>query len=337
VLEPGTPGTWDEGAINNASVVVVDNTYLMWYSGVDGFNDNRVGHATSFDGIEWTKVDDPVLDHGEPGTLDDEEVIHPFVMYEEPLYRMWYNGHDGTAQRILFAYSFDGVVWTKFTDHPMLEPGTPDSWDDGGLGPLCVVRAGHLYHMWYTAWNQNMDIQIGYATSPDGLAWTKYSPVNPVLSPGNPGSWNDWGVAVPNVLLEGTELVLWYGGGDGEFLQTGLATSPYVTAVDEDPGISPDVRIIPDFLLFQNSPNPFNPQTSIQYYLPESSPVSLCIFDMSGRSVRKLINSEIRGKGRHEIVWNGEDASGRQVATGVYFYRLETGSFHVTKRMTLLK
>ena len=336
VLEPG-PGTWDEGAINNASVLVINNTYRMWYSGVDGLNENRIGHATSFDGIEWTKDDDPVLNHGEPGTMDDEEVIHPFVMYEDPLYRMWYNGHDGTAQRILYAYSFDGIEWTKFTDYPMLEPGTLGSWTDGGLGPLCVVRAGHLYHMWYTAWNQAMDIQIGYATSPDGLVWTEYTSVNPVLSPGSPDSWDDWGVAVPNVRLEGQEFLMWYGGGDDVLFQTGLATSPYVTSVYEDHNNGPAIQTTPRFVLYQNYPNPFNPQTSIQYHLPEPAIVKISIFDVSGRSVRKLINSEFQSTGRHEIVWDGEDQFGRQVTTGIYFYRFEAGSYHETKRMTLLK
>ena len=55
VLEPGPPGSWDEMQINQASVLFKDNIYHLWYSGVDFFNDNRIGHATSPDGINWTK------------------------------------------------------------------------------------------------------------------------------------------------------------------------------------------------------------------------------------------------------------------------------------------
>jgi len=90
-------------------------------------------------------------------------------------------------------------------------------------------------------------------------------------------------------------------------------------------------------VLGQNVPNPFNPQTTITFEIPERQVVTLRVFDMAGRLVRELIIAEPRTPGRHEMVWNGMDETGRQVASGTYFYRLEAGSYSETKRMVLIK
>jgi hypothetical protein len=89
--------------------------------------------------------------------------------------------------------------------------------------------------------------------------------------------------------------------------------------------------------LIQNYPNPFNPQTTIAYDLPKQEAVSLRVFDLSGRLVRMLVDSEIVASGRQEAVWNGRDDTGRRVASGTYFYRLEAGEYSETKRMALIK
>lgn len=90
-------------------------------------------------------------------------------------------------------------------------------------------------------------------------------------------------------------------------------------------------------VLRQNVPNPFNPQTTIAFEIPIRGAVTLQIFDMSGRLVKSLITAESHTPGRHEVVWSGRDESGRQVASGTYFHRLETGSNSETKRMVLKK
>jgi flagellar hook assembly protein FlgD len=89
--------------------------------------------------------------------------------------------------------------------------------------------------------------------------------------------------------------------------------------------------------LFEAYPNPFNPQTTIAFDFPKRESVTLRVFDMSGRLVRSLITAELNTPGRHEVVWNGRDDSGRKVASGTYFYRLETGNYTETKRMALIK
>jgi hypothetical protein len=91
------------------------------------------------------------------------------------------------------------------------------------------------------------------------------------------------------------------------------------------------------FRLIGNSPNPFNPQTTIAYDLPKQTAVSLRVFDLSGRLVRVLVDGEIIAEGRNEAIWNGRDDTGKRVASGTYFYRLEAGEYSETRRMALIK
>ena len=89
--------------------------------------------------------------------------------------------------------------------------------------------------------------------------------------------------------------------------------------------------------LFQNVPNPFNPSTTITYYLPEKCSVTLEIFDSSGRLISTLLDNEAREKGMDSIEWRGTDEHGRVVTSGVYFYRLIAGKEIISKKMVLLK
>ncbi len=89
--------------------------------------------------------------------------------------------------------------------------------------------------------------------------------------------------------------------------------------------------------LHQNHPNPFNPATTIGYYLPESSVVTLEIYDSSGRLVSRPVNGMKQDKGTHEAAWRGVDTNGRTVSSGVYFYRLICGKETISKKMVILR
>jgi hypothetical protein len=84
-------------------------------------------------------------------------------------------------------------------------------------------------------------------------------------------------------------------------------------------------------------PNPFNPVTTLVYELPASAVVDLRIYDLRGRLVRRLVDREVRGPGRQEVVWRGRDERGRPVATGVYVWRVEVGSTVMAGRVALVK
>ena len=85
-----------------------------------------------------------------------------------------------------------------------------------------------------------------------------------------------------------------------------------------------------------NYPNPFNPATTIQFELPFAQQTRLTIYLVDGRRVVTLVD-QFSPAGRQEIVWNGVDEHGRQVPSGIYFYRLEAGKYSETKRMALIR
>jgi poly-gamma-glutamate capsule biosynthesis protein CapA/YwtB (metallophosphatase superfamily) len=90
------------------------------------------------------------------------------------------------------------------------------------------------------------------------------------------------------------------------------------------------------FILYQNYPNPFNPSTTIEYEIPFTAAVNLKIFNILGQEVATLVN-QVQQKGKNNVVWNGKDNSGRMAVSGVYFYRLETSGYSLTKKFMLLK
>ena len=105
----------------------------------------------------------------------------------------------------------------------------------------------------------------------------------------------------------------------------------YLTAVLQDPAGGPQ-----SFRLWPNYPNPFNASTVISYRLPHTGPVKLTIYDSLGQTLRHLVDG-IEGTGFHQAVWDGRDGRGRQAASGVYFYRLQTGPHEQTRRLVLLQ
>ncbi|MCL2063282.1 MAG: S8 family serine peptidase [Candidatus Cloacimonetes bacterium] len=85
-----------------------------------------------------------------------------------------------------------------------------------------------------------------------------------------------------------------------------------------------------------NFPNPFNPETTINFSLPEPSNVQIDVFNVRGQRVLVLLNDNLN-RGHHSVVWNGFDGNGRAVGSGLYFYRIQTESQSIVKRMVLLK
>ncbi len=93
-----------------------------------------------------------------------------------------------------------------------------------------------------------------------------------------------------------------------------------------------------EFALLPNFPNPFNPETSIRYNLPEAGAVTLEIFDLLGRRVSTLVDRRNHAAGFHNTTWNGRDAHGQPVASGVYIYRLRSNNnLSVVRKMILMK
>ncbi len=107
------------------------------------------------------------------------------------------------------------------------------------------------------------------------------------------------------------------------YLQTALS--------GDDPGLVPVVT-----KLEGNYPNPFNPETVINFSLKDASRVRINVFNIKGQLVKTLINDDM-SSGKHRIVWNGKDNNNRNVSSGVYLYRMETANYNKTMKMMLMK
>ena len=152
------------------------------------------------------------------------------------------------------------------------------------------------------------------------------------------GGWQFWTpIPVEGVVLDAGVHILRFDF-DSDTDQNGwLFSLNYVDVVltDVATGVAGDA--VPGVLrLTQSYPNPFNPQTTISFALPQSGPVELSVFDVRGRHVATLADGEMPA-GEHSLVWNGTDDAGRSVSSGTYVLRLQNADGLVTSKLTLLK
>ena len=192
------------------------NDYKMWYSG-----GRHIWLATSSDGLNWTKhLDVPALAPGPTGAWDDDWLHAPQVVAGSGGYEMWYTG-EGTTNpepRIGYAWSDDGLNWTKSPDNPVLT-GTTGTWEEEEVAYPAVVKEGTTdYKMWYRG-EASDEQAFGQATSSDGLTWTKHGG-NPVLRGGSPTHWGSsvvtFGESSGEAVLDGLTITggsARYGGG----------------------------------------------------------------------------------------------------------------------------
>jgi flagellar hook assembly protein FlgD len=95
--------------------------------------------------------------------------------------------------------------------------------------------------------------------------------------------------------------------------------------------------IIPEVTaLTGNYPNPFNPVTTISFDLKENAQVSIDIYNIKGQRVATVADGNFNA-GRHSIIWKGTDLHGNSVSSGVYFYKMSSGTYTKTKKMILMK
>jgi hypothetical protein len=100
-----------------------------------------------------------------------------------------------------------------------------------------------------------------------------------------------------------------------------------------------DERVVmpTDYKLSKNYPNPFRGETHFEYELPLEKAISIRVYNVQGRLVKTLVDDERRNAGKHRITWDGTNAAGQPVASGVYFYALEYGNYRATRRMVRVK
>ncbi|MCD4651460.1 MAG: carboxypeptidase regulatory-like domain-containing protein [Candidatus Cloacimonetes bacterium] len=123
-----------------------------------------------------------------------------------------------------------------------------------------------------------------------------------------------------------------YDGGDSDMVC--FTWFPWMTVV---PLEGSDTDLIPvTTALGSNIPNPFNPETAINYTMQQTGHVVIEIYNAKGQKVKTLVNTAMEA-GNHSIVWNGKDENGKSVKSGVFFYRMKTGHYISTKKMIMLR
>jgi hypothetical protein len=180
----------------------------------------------------------------------------------------------------------------------------------------------------------NMQKLLVNAVSWAGAGWLSTDPDSGFIQAGNSQEMN---VFVNSKKLE-------YGNYSGQItIQSNDPLNPVIQVpvnlqVDS---LATDIEILDQnlplsFELFQNFPNPFNPETSIQYQISSNQHVSIILFDLLGKRVTTLVD-KFQNAGRYNVVWNGKDMNGNNAASGVYIYKMTAGPYENNKKLVLLK
>jgi len=120
-----------------------------------------------------------------------------------------------------------------------------------------------------------------------------------------------------------------------DFIYTGGTRTFRITLLDEPLDID-EQQLPKEFALSANKPNPFNATTEFTVALPVDSDVTIDVFDILGNKISRLVDGPMDA-GYQRIIWNGRDASGRDVPSGIYLYKVNAGDFRETRKMTLIK
>jgi sucrose-6-phosphate hydrolase SacC (GH32 family) len=176
--------------------------------------------------MSWVKYgSNPVVPKGTCGIAQPSQ---PALLVESTdNYKMYFTTHPGTAgaQIYLATTSDGGLTWSCYSTTPVLTKGTSGAWDaDRVISPTVVKDGDSDYKMWYAGRSSSAIFAIGYATSTDGISWTKNT--NPVFTVGAPGEWDSSIVREPSVVNVSGTYHLFYSGTDKwPYFHIGHATS----------------------------------------------------------------------------------------------------------------
>ena len=177
VLVPGSQNAWDNTGASFEDVIRNGSSFVMFYTGLYNNATEEIGMATSTNGVTWTKYPTPIIVPGSKGSWDSSLASYPSVIWNGTEYLMYFTG----GNSIGIAFSKDLVHWQQYANNPVLTPG-PGLYDNYSISAHNVMYDPPLYKMWYSGrYSGNYTHSIGYATSSDGLHWTKYSG-NPVMT-----------------------------------------------------------------------------------------------------------------------------------------------------------
>lgn len=200
------------GTCFDISVLRDGGAYRMWLSWRPK---KAVALVESKDGIHWSEPPQVVLaPRKETGWEDD--INRPSVLKRGETYHMWYTGQAKGHSGIGYATSPDGVSWKRMSDKPVLTADQPWEMNTAVMCPSVIWdEPSKLFRMWYSGGEQNEPNAIGYATSPDGLTWTKVAG-NPVFAAEPKNVWEKHKVTACQVEKVGDWYVMFYIGFEDE-------------------------------------------------------------------------------------------------------------------------
>jgi len=242
---------WKGLATGDAFVMNDNDTLKMWYSGVGWLTGSdpcprvRIGYAWSLNGITWNEfAGNPVLNISSDTSKFDSDGIETPTVIKDPSapaserFKLWYAGRKTKCSSVNdhkfgYAYSQDGINWTKYSGNPVLVPGSSSSWYNTFISSPSVILEGGIYKMWFTAPDLVINSQptdgkgnIGYATSTNGINWTVHPAA--VLIAGAQSNWDSASIAEPSVVKVGNTYHMFYSALDKwtiENFQVGYANS----------------------------------------------------------------------------------------------------------------
>ncbi|MCL5072284.1 MAG: hypothetical protein M1308_15545, partial [Actinobacteria bacterium] len=170
-----------------------------------------IGIATSSDLHTWEKyTGNPIVNRDENKNWEYNGVFEPAVICKDNKYYMWYTGMDKNAKmQIGLATSDDGINWEKYKGNPVINAGESIDWDSDGVFEPAVICKDNKYYMWYTGMDKNAKMQIGLATSDDGINWEK-GHQNPILIPDIKNTSESLGILEPSVIFVDNRFDMFY-------------------------------------------------------------------------------------------------------------------------------
>lgn len=163
IFKVGATGTWDSANVKMPWVLRVGTTYHMWYVGDAAAGGTHIGHATSTNGISWTRdLADPVMRTDPSIGWEATRVEQPSVLMLNDRYLMLYTGVKSSNYEIGMAWSDDGVKWTRDIANPLIPRGNSTAPDDEGTSGACTYVEGSFMHVYFGIYNGS-SWQLGYA------------------------------------------------------------------------------------------------------------------------------------------------------------------------------
>jgi predicted GH43/DUF377 family glycosyl hydrolase len=208
------------GTCFDVSVLKEGKNFRMWLSWRPK---KSIAVTESEDGATWSQPQVVLAPLGDSGWEDD--INRPGVVKIGDTYHMWYTGQSKGRSRIGYATSRDGKTWKRMSGTPVIS--AEEKWEKVAVMCPHVVwdDATKQFRMWYSAGEQNEPNAIGYATSGDGLHWTKH-PANPIFEPDPLHDWEKHKVTGCHVEKHGDWFVMFYiGFRDEPTAQIGMARS----------------------------------------------------------------------------------------------------------------